>query len=381
MILWAVLIFSFYGGANYYIASRLYQGFTFLSSNINIVIYISIYIFFALSIFIRFIPVPYGIRRFIDTIGSYWMGIFLYLLMLFLVADIVILLGKITTLFPSPIPPSIRLWSFLTVILLAAGLMIYGKYNASNIQHVSYEVNIKNNSVSEDMKSEEIKIALIADIHLGVSDGERNLPVMIREINKLGADIVCIAGDIFNDDFFLIRNSAAVMDSFKSIESKYGVYACLGNHDGGSTLKEMVNFLEQSNIKLLNDEYIIIAEQLVLVGRLDARPIGGFDDLKRADITHIIKSINTKLPVVVMDHDPSHINDYGNEFDLVLFGHTHGGQIFPVNLLTKAMFISDYGYYRKDPTGPHMIITSGVSTWGMPIRIGTKNEIVSIILH
>jgi len=372
MILWAVLIFSFYGGANFYIASRLYQGLSHFFSNINIVIFICIYTFFALSIFIRFIPVPYGIRRFIDTIGSYWMGIFLYLLIFFVIADIVILLGNITALFPGPIPQSIRFWSFLIVILLTAGVMIFGKYNAANIQHVSYEVSIKNNSLSE-----EIKIVLIADIHLGVSDGERNLPVIIREINKLEADIVCIAGDIFNDDFFLIRNSSAVMESFRSIESKYGVYACLGNHDGGSTFNEMVNFLEQSNIKLLNDEYVIIANQLVLAGRLDSRPIGGFDDLKRADIT---ETINTKLPVVVMDHDPSHIKDYGHEYDLVLFGHTHGGQIFPVNLLTKSMFIVDYGYYRKDPTSPHMIITSGVSTWGMPIRIGTKNEIVSIIL-
>jgi predicted MPP superfamily phosphohydrolase len=81
-----------------------------------------------------------------------------------------------------------------------------------------------------------------------------------------------------------------------------------------------------------------------------------------------------------MDHTPSNIEQYGKEVNLVLAGHTHKGQMFPGNLFTRKMFTVDYGHYQKDKDSPHIIVTSGVSTWGPPMRIGTFNEIVSINL-
>jgi predicted MPP superfamily phosphohydrolase len=87
------------------------------------------------------------------------------------------------------------------------------------------------------------------------------------------------------------------------------------------------------------------------------------------------------MPIVVMDHDPSNIKQYDNKVDLLLFGHTHKGQIFPANLITNAMYVADYGHYQKDNDSPHIVVTSGVSTWGPPMRIGTNNEIAVIILR
>ena len=371
-----MLILSFYGGAVFYIAWRLYQSLSLISPNINVVIYVFIFIFLALSIMVRFMPIPYGIRRFIDTIGSYWMGIFVYLLIFLLVADIVILLGRLTTIIPSPMLQTIRFRSFLIAVFITAGFMIYGRYNAFRIQNVSYEIHLNDSPLYE-----EIKLVMIADLHLGVTDGEKNLPRIIQGINDLKPDIVCIAGDIFNDDLNLIRNPAVAIELFKSIETKYGVYACLGNHDGGSTYNEMADFLKQSNITLLNDEHVIIDDRFVLIGRLDARPIGGFNGLERTCLTDVMSSVDSRLPLFVMDHDPSHIKEYGNEFDLLLFGHTHKGQIFPGNIITSAIFNISYGHYQKEPDSPHIIITSGISTWGTPVRIGTNNEIVSILLR
>jgi hypothetical protein len=170
---------------------------------------------------------------------------------------------------------------------------------------------------------------------------------------------------------------------FKSIEATYGVYACLGNHDGGRTFNQMANFLEASNIRLLNDEYVIIDERLALFGRIDSSPIGGFGELKRRDISDIISSVGATLPVIVLDHSPSNIKEYGKEVDLILSGHTHGGQVFPanINFLRNAMFGVGYGHYQRDAYSPQIIVTSGISTWGPPMRLGTLNEIVSIILR
>lgn len=226
-----------------------------------------------------------------------------------------------------------------------------------------------------------MNIILISDLHLGAVHSEKRLKTIVEKINQLEPDIVCIAGDLFNDDYYAIQDPEAAIGLFQRIKSKYGVFACLGNHDSGKTFDQMMSFLQRSNITLLNDEYVIIDERLILFGRVDSAPIGGFGGLKRKDITEQIASLDANLPVVVMDHTPNRLEEYRKEIDLVLSGHTHKGQIFPGNLITKAVFEVDYGHSQKDAASPHIIVTSGAGTWGMPMRVGTTNEIVKIRLH
>lgn len=373
IILVITLALFFYGGTNFYIGRKIFQVLCFLFPQINLKIYAIIYIFFALSLLIGNMPMTSDVKRIMSWIGSYWMGIYAYLLMLFLIADFVIFLGGIVKIFPINPSLAFHFYTSLIVLLLTTGLVVYGRYNANQTNHVSYDINLKDKAKGTGMK-----IVLISDLHLGAVNSENRLPVIIKNINALKPDIVCIAGDIFNDDFHLIREPDNAIELFKSIKSTYGVYACLGNHDGGKTFNEMIRLLELSNIKLLNDEHIIIDGQIVLIGRVDPSPIGGFGDLKRKDIVDIIDSVDTDMVVVVMDHTPSKIDQYGKGIDLLLAGHTHQGQIFPFNLITKSVFTLDYGHYQKDSDSPHVIVTSGVNTWGMPLRIGTNNEIVCI---
>jgi len=371
-----ILMFSFYGGINYYIARKIYLWLCSFSTNLNVYIYTGTYILLALSMFLAFLPIPSSIKRVFSYISSHWMVIFVYLLLFFLASDLVVLLGRLTNLIPTPIPQSVRFCAGLVVVLLTTGFVSYGLFNANQIKYVSYDIGLKEKTLFP-----ELKIVLISDLHLGAVNSEKNLSNIIQGINNLNPDIVCIAGDIFNDDLNALRNPSGAIDLFKSITPTYGTYACLGNHDGGKTFQEMIHFLEQSNIKLLNDEYVTVDERLVLIGRVDPSPIGGFGGLERKEITDIITSIDTSLPVVVMDHNPSNIKQYGKEVDLILAGHTHQGQIFPGNLITNAIFTVDYGYYRKNSDSPRVIVTSGAGTWGMPMRIGTNNEIVTITLR
>ena len=375
ILLTALFMLSFYGGTNFYIAHRLYKWLSLINPYINVKVYAGIYIFTALSMIIGFFPIPSVIKSILNWIGTHWMGIFVYLLLFFITADIALLLAKITKIIPSPIPQNICFFTGLIVVMLTAVLFIYGKYNTNNIKHVSYDIQTK-----KSITSKEVKIVLISDLHLGTGNAEKNLPKIIQGINSVKPDIVCIVGDIFNDNYDSIRNPNEAMRLFRSIEAQYGVYACMGNHDGGKTFNEMSRFLEQSNITLLNDEYKIIDNRLVMIGRLDSRPIGGFDGLKRQDITAVLPPTDIDLPVVVMDHNPSNIKEYDGRVDVLLFGHTHGGQLFPGNLITKSLFVTDYGHYQEDAGSPHIIVTSGVSTWGPPLRIGTYNEIATITL-
>lgn len=371
-----IFILTFYGSTNFYIGKRIFQWLSLLFSHINGRIYAGIYIFLAVSVIIGYLPLPSGIKGIMSWIGAYWIGIYIYLLLLFLVADLVIFLGHRVKVIPSPTPQTIRFYASLIVILLTTALVSYGVYNANQIKYVSYDVQTKETTLATDMK-----IVLISDLHLGAVNSEKHLESIVQGVNNLKPDIVCVAGDVFNDDYNAIRNPDVAINLLKRITATYGVYACLGNHDGGNTFDEMVSFLEKSNIKLLNDEYVIIDERLILFGRVDPTPIGGFEGLKRKDITETIASLDTNMPVVVMDHNPSNIEQYGKEVDLIISGHTHKGQMFPGNLITNAIFVVDYGHYQKDADSPHVIVSSGVGTWAMPMRVGTNSVIVSILLR
>ena len=371
-----ICILSFYIILNLYIGRKIFQWIRLFFPYINKAVYTVVYGFFALSLVIVFLPLPTNIKRTMSWISSYWMGIFIYLLIFFLIADLIILLGRMTKIIPTPISQSIHFYTGLSVILLTAGVVSYGIYHANQIKYVSYDIHTKATALSTRMK-----IVLISDLHLGAVNSEKRLENIVKNINNLEPDIVCIAGDIFNDDYYALQNPEKAIGLLKSITATYGVYGSLGNHDSGKTFDEMINFLKQSHIKLLNDTYVIIDGRLALFGRVDPSPIGGFGELKRKEITESIASLDPKLPVVVMDHTPSNIEQYGENVDLVLAGHTHKGQIFPGSLITNAVFVVDYGHYQKDTVSPHVIVTSGVGTWGMPMRVGSNNEIVSINLR
>jgi hypothetical protein len=225
-----------------------------------------------------------------------------------------------------------------------------------------------------------LTVVMISDLHLGDVMSERRLSSIVNAINSLNPDIVCITGDIFNDDFRTIQNPQRARDLLLNINSTYGVFACLGNHDGGSTFNEMAAFLDESGVRLLMDEYEIIDGRFVIVGRLDPSPIGGLEGRKRQELADFLP-FDTGLPVIVMDHNPMSIGTYGAETDLVLSGHTHRGQVFPGSLITKRIFHIDYGHRLGTGETPHLIVTQGVHTWLMPVRVGTNNEIVSIRIN
>ena len=371
-----IRVFAIYFGLNFYVGIRLFQFINSLLPAVSALVFAPVYAAIVATVFLSFTPLSANLRSVMRLIGGYWLGAFVFLLQLFLLADLVLLLAGGTGLIPGYVLPTTRFYAGAAVVLLTAATSAYGCYNASRIKHVSYD--IKLNSAP----AKEIKIVFIADLHLGEMHSERHLKKIVEGINSQTPDIVCLVGDIFNDDFNAIRRPEKAMALFRSIDAAYGVYACLGNHDGNrrGTLNEMMNFLENSGVELLNDVHTVIDETIVLIGRLDASPIGGFGDMARKDFSEIISGVDTTLPAVVIDHNPANIGEYGGEVSLILSGHTHRGQLFPFNLLTRSLFTVDYGHYRKDPLSPHVIVTQGVSTWMMPMRVGTSNEIVSVII-
>lgn len=222
------------------------------------------------------------------------------------------------------------------------------------------------------------RIALISDIHLGIFVGEAHIAKIVRKINELSPDIVVIAGDLFDvDRAFLNRTKELqhISGLLRRIQAREGVYAVAGNHDPSPSDKAFAHFLRASNITLLDDESRRLS-RMVLVGRTDGA------HRARKPYADVIGQAETDLPIVVLDHDPQGIRESARSgASLVLCGHTHRGQLFPITVLTrwangKKRF---YGHVQYGRT--HGIITSGAGFFELPVRIGTDNEIVDLHLR
>ena len=370
------LLLSVLGGACYYLAVRLYQGLACFFPEMRfwpIVVIVGAVVVLLVLGFVRgWMPLPQGVKHMLGWAGGYGMGICMYLLLFTAAADLFLLAPKLMKL-PFTAHPLFKGFVTLGVLLLTAATCIGGFVNARNIRHVSYDIHLQGKQDLSDLK-----VVMISDLHLGSVGSENRLEKIVDEINGLTPDVVCIAGDFFDTDFGSIRDPDRAVETLHKLRSTYGVYACLGNHDGGQTHNQMKAFLEQANIRLLDDASTVIDDRLVLVGRLDGSAIGGYADAKRKPLSEFFLREDLSLPVIVMDHNPSHIDEYTTEADLILSGHTHKGQVFPGNLITNGMYTVDYGYYQKDADSPHVIVSSGVGTWGMPIRVGSNCEIVTI---
>ncbi len=378
-----VFIFVLFYGMNLYIAWRTCGVLTSLFPKLNFVLFYFLYFVVASSVIVYFVfnsvqksnslNIPVFVKTAVSWCGCVFMGLFVYLLLFFLIRDIIWGLGLLTRLIKPSVSSSYKVVSGIIVLVLSVGVSIYGVFNAMNIKTQTYDIKIENKRIDEP-----IKIGLITDIHLGAVNAENNLVKEIDVLNKENPDIICIGGDIFNDDLNTLRDKDKIIAEFKRLNPRYGVFACFGNHDGGSPLSETTELLNNCGITLLNEEYRVIDNKFVLVGRVDARPIGRFEGKRRGKISDVLQELNEELPVIVMEHNPQNMNEYGNETDLLLCGHTHNGQIFPANIITDFIYESDYGMYKRDINSPTVVISSGAGYWGMPMRVGTQSEIVTI---
>ena len=315
------------------------------------------------------LPLPTWLKEGLGLVFAYWLGVFIYLLLFTLLAELVLLAVRLCK---AQRYTAIRLVAMVLAAVLGLSTALYGFVHAGQIELRPYEVEL---DTAVDLSG--LKVVLVTDLHLGAVGSESRLEMVVEEINRQKPDVVCIAGDFFDSDFAAISDPQRVAELWQSEDSTYCVYACPGNHDAGKTAAQMAAYWSRCGITLLNEAYTVIDNRLVLVGRADASPIGRAQGRERASMSTIYTG-DGDLPVVVMDHNPSHIDEYDGIADLILCGHTHQGQVFPAMLVTDTLYEVDYGYYRRDAAAPQVIVSSGAGSWGMPMRVGTDHEIVCI---
>ncbi|MBR7114047.1 MAG: metallophosphoesterase [Firmicutes bacterium] len=352
---------------------QLYLWLKVVSVPINSILFTCIYVlivFGFLAVFICSHGARLALPRRLYAMSHYAVGILFYLALIMCALALVYGLLQLLHIVPRPLPARLRLICSSAAVALALLVSVYGIWHAADIRVKEYDVALDGGGASA------MKVALISDIHLGYIMDTGRLEKVVAAVNATQPHLVCIAGDIFNSAYVSLDDPAAMQAVFRKLEAPFGVYACLGNHDAGSAYAQMTEFLAAANIRLLLDEAVVVDERLLLAGRRDSTPIGAQGD-KRTALSGIYDS---ELPVLLLDHQPGNIGEYDDSIDLILCGHTHRGQVFPGSLITDALYEVDYGYYQKDAASPQVIVTSGIGTWGPPLRVGSDAEVVLIEL-
>ena len=350
-----------------------------------------VYLFMALSPVIAFLLPKSAVAIVIRRISTYWIGIMLYSLLYVVLFDLLRLIAKHTKLKNTLLFSRGSVISIGSVVVACAvATCLYGIFNARNIKVNEYSVTV-NKSCGSD---KHLKAVLVADMHMGYAIGVDHITNMVEKINQQDADIVIIAGDIFDNSYDGMDDPEGIKAQLKSIKSKYGVYAVYGNHDidekilmgftfdwGGKQLnsEKMTNFMKECNIKLINDESVLINDEFYLVGRRDTdKP--GTEDGTRAEISELTKDIDKTKPIFVLSHEPDELQktaDAGADIDFS--GHTHDGQLFPGNLTIGLFWENPCGMIKKD--NMYSIVTSGVGVYGTFMRVGTDAEICSVDIN
>jgi len=295
--------------------------------------------------------------KYFSVIGSYWFIVMQYGTILFPIASIVYLVW--------PYEQTIFIVGNIVVVIFL-GIIIAGTYYAFSPVVHNKTIHVDKNAGS----IKELKLVLASDFHLGLISNKKHLNRFVQLANKENPDIVLLAGDLVDDDpiWFVKDGMSEVM---RNLISSYGVYGIVGNHEYyGRKIPLLVEEMREAGVQMLLDETICIENAFYLTGREDAT------NRHRKSVKDL-KPDNSSLPWFVMDHTPLDLKTPSKlGADIHVSGHTHRGQLWPNQLITRRLFELDYGYKLKDSM--HAFVSSGFGFWGPPFRIGSRSELWSI---
>lgn len=244
---------------------------------------------------------------------------------------------------------------FLITLLMASLITSFSLWNATQIKKKEYVVPIA--GLTKDMD-----LMLVSDLHISTSVKQTQIQKLFTLASQERVEAILIAGDLF-DESTTKKDMQYFCDQAK--RSRQQIYYALGNHESLSPNKQAyLAMLTKANVKILQDETVLLDHQLLLVGRKDKM------EKQRKPLADLVSQNEM---VLVMDHRPVYDE---TKVALQVSGHTHNGQIAINQLFTSIVYPHIYGSY-DDPYP--MIVTSGYGTWGFPMRLASQNEYV--ILH
>ena len=300
--------------------------------------------------------VPLGMATAMYEIGNSWLVIAFYLLMTFLVLDI----GRLVHLVPASwlkdnAVTSLVLTGLMFTVLVAGNIHYHNKQRQ--------EINLTTDKHLE----RPLKIVMLSDIHAGFHNRRAEVSRWVGFINAENPDLILIAGDIIDGNVRPLK-AQGTAEELKRFNAP--TIACLGNHEYITGIDKALPLIEETGIHILRDDTVSL-NGVTIVGRDDR------SNPRRKSVGQLMSGVNRDNYIIMLDHQPYHLEESEqNGVDLQLSGHTHRGQVWPLNWVTKAMYECDWGSWKLGKTDYY--VSSGIGIWGGKFRIGTDSEYVVI---
>jgi predicted MPP superfamily phosphohydrolase len=372
MIIFFLIVLTIYSLANIYIYFKIYNALPALREN-RLIFTVTFFLVAGIFIIAKILESRHSslITDSLNIIGGFWLAFMLYGFLFFLVSDIIFLILKIPGVLNAHNIPVYRKWSFIVTLALSALMIGGGFINA--LLPVVKEYNITIDKPAGNKKS--LRVAAVSDIHLGSTIRKRSIRKLSAILKDLHPDVVFLLGDIVDGEIGPVLRGD-LLNYFVCPHCKDGLFAITGNHEFIGGADRTIPYIESKGIRLLKDEVVTIEGGIQIIGRID-RDSRRFYGKDRMPLDSLMAKVDTTRPVILLDHQPFHLNEVASSgVDLELSGHTHNGQMWPLNYITKAVYELSYGYLKKGKT--HFIVSSGYGLWGPRVRSGSRSEVLLI---
>lgn len=371
MLTFFIVLFSLYLVGNLYIFLRGRQALSGQSTGVKVLLSVLFWgcasLFFCSFLF-RNATLPASLARTCHEVGTGWLVFTLYMVILLGIFDLLKLFN----------------WKFKYAFYVSLGLTLsllgYGYYHYQHPKTKVINLVINKSLIPPDIPSDStgaggygpkghsLKIVAVSDIHLGYGTDKTMLKGYVERINALQPDLILIGGDLIDNSVVPLRTER-MEEELSRLKAPLGIYMVPGNHEYISGIEASIDFIRQTPVTLLRDTAITLPNGIQLVGRDDRH------NSRRQSLEMLTTCLDPSRPVILLDHQPYHLKQTEDAgVDLQFSGHTHHGQIWPLSLVTDYLFELSYGY--KQMGNSHLYVSSGLSLWGPPFRIGTDSELV-----
>lgn len=345
-----------YTGGNIYLFIRALQQMSGLPMWSKVVFGVLFWVV-ALALFIaigaRNIELPEVVARTLFRAGSVWMVFLLYMVLSLVVVDLLRL----------ALP---HFNGFYYALGFTLCLLAYGYWNYRHPEIVELDIEL------EKPLEKPLRVVAVSDIHLGYGTDKKSLQRYVKLINEQQPDLILIGGDLIDNSLKPVREQR-MDEELNELNAPLGIYMVMGNHEYISGAEECASFLMTTPIKLLRDEVVTLENGVQIIGRDDRT------NRHRKSLEQLLGECESSKPIIVVEHQPYQLSKADSlGVDFQFSGHTHRGQVFPLNLLTDRMFEQSHGYRRWSHA--HIYVSCGLSLWGPPFRIGTNSDMAVITL-
>jgi predicted MPP superfamily phosphohydrolase len=372
MIVFFSIVLTIYFLVNFYIYYKGYRSLPLLRDN-RLLYSLIFFILAAVFIAAKFLEARHSsvITDILNIIGGFWLAFMLYGFLFFLISDVILAGLRISGIIEGEQILLFRKWSLILTLSVSAILITAGFINAIIPVVTRYDISI--NKSAGEIKT--LRIAAVSDIHLGSIIRKRSIKKLSGILGELKPDLVLLLGDIVDGELGPVLRDD-LLQYFTCPKCTDGMYAITGNHEFIGGADRTIPYIESKGIRILKDEVVTLEGGIQMIGRID-RDSRRFYRKERQPLDSLIAKVDITRPVILLDHQPFHLGEAASKgVDLELSGHTHNGQIWPLNYLTARIYELSYGYLKKGST--HFIVSSGYGLWGPRVRLGSRSEVLLI---